>query len=452
MKRTFLRRGLIAATAFCTLGTFAVGMAPTAHAAGTPNQIVVGGSDTIQNVSDAIIADAMSSYNTANGTSDVATNMHASVGVGQPDLTYTIPADSTCAGNPAGPIHYTTNAAPPAGTFETPNGSGQGLSSMVAAETGAYPTSGAGTGCISIGRSSSGPSGATADHSANLHFIAFALDAVSYATPSIYAPATMTDAQLEGIYNCTFTDWGQVGGIAGHAIQRYLPQASSGTRKFFISNLLGGADPTTVSSATPPAGSTFACPAVIQTQLDNSGKPLEENTGTELDANGYQTAIIPYSVGQWVFQANNHLNPTLDLRNGIKIGGITPTSGPAVNYLRWNTSGVWEPNSVNGANPTAPIAETQTSNYIALNSAPATFYPGIRYVWYILDSVNPNYAETQAMVGFTNTPSGAKSPLCSNAEQGNIASFGFSKLTTTGGDATTGSTNLAGSTCRDYGA
>ena len=56
---------------------------------------------------------------------------------------------------------------------------------------------------------------------------------------------------------------------------------------------------------------------MINTQLDNGGKPLEENTGNELDAAGYQTAILPYSVGQWVYQANNHLNPTLDLRNGV---------------------------------------------------------------------------------------------------------------------------------------
>ena len=323
---------------------------------------------------------------------------------------------------------------------------------MVAAEAGNYPTSGAGTGCISIGRSSSGPAGAVADGSSHLHFIAFALDAVSWATPSIYAPATMTDAQLLGIYNCTYTDWGQVGGIAGHAIQRYLPQSSSGTRKFFISSLLGGFDPTTVSSSTPPAGSTFACPAVIVTQLDNSGKPLEENTGNELDAAGYQTAIIPYSVGQWVFQANNHLNPTLDLRNGIKIGGLTPADAPthpADNYLRWNTSGVWEPNAVNAANPSSPISELYTSQYIANNGGTA-FYPGIRYVWYILDTANPNYAETQAMVGFNNVASGAKSGLCSgtSAYKAILSSAGFSALTSTGG----GTANLAGSTCRNYGA
>ena len=75
-------------------------------------------------------------------------------------------------------------------------------------------------------------------------------------------------------------------------------------------------------------------------------------------------------------------------------------------------------------------------------------YTGIRYVWYVLDTANPNYAITQAMVGFNNVPSGAKSPLCSNSERGNLSSSGFSPLTATGGV----NANLAGSTCRNYGA
>ncbi len=445
MKRTLLRRGLIAATALCTLGTVVAGVAPAAHAVTHPTtQIVVGGSDTIQNVSDPLLSAAMSAYNTANGTTDAAVNLHAAVGAGQPDLTYTVPTSPNCAGNPAGPIGYTTKSGGDATHFQAPNGSGQGRSSMVAAEAGNYPNTGAGTACISIGRSSSGPKGAVSDGSPNLIYNAFALDAVSWASPSIYAPATMTDAQLQAIYNCTDTDWGQVGGIAGHPIQRYLPQASSGTRGFFISNLLGGNDPTLVSSA--------SCPAVIVTQLDNSGKPLEENTGNELDAAGYQTAIIPYSVGQWVFQANNHLNPTLDLRNGVKIGGLTPADAPthpADNYLRWNTSGVWEPNAVNAANPNSPINELYTSEYIAANGG-SVVYPGIRYVWYILDSANPNFAETQAMVGFNNVAAGTKSGLCSGASQYKaiLSSAGFSALTSAGG----GTANLAGSTCRNYGA
>ena len=203
-----------------------------------------------------------------------------------------------------------------------------------------------------------------------------------------------------------------------------------------------------MSSATPPAGSTFPCPAVINTQLDNSGKPLEENTGNELDAAHYQQAIIPYSIGQWVFQADNHLNPTIDLRNGIKIGGVTPTAGATVNYLRWNISGVWEPNSVNGANPAAPINEIQTTEYIAANGSPATVYTGIRYVCSRAGHGQPDFPIAQGMVGFNNVPSGAKSPLCSNSERGNLSSDGFSPLPAAGG----GNANLAGSTCRNYGA
>ena len=48
------------------------------------------------------------------------------------------------------------------------------------------------------------------------------------------------------------------------------------------------------------------------------------------------------------------------------------------------------------------------------------------------------------MVGFNNVPSGAKSPLCDGQEIGNLSSFGFSPLTSTGGTTA----NVAGSTCR----
>src|SRR5579862_3524037 len=154
-------------------------LAPAAHAAGPVVQIVAGGSDTIQNVSDPILSDAMSTYNAANSTSDVATNLHAAVGAGQPDLTYTVAAGPNCPQQEK----YTTAASPPAGFNAAPNGSGAGLAAIVAAEAGNYPTSGAGTGCLSIARSSNGPKGSVSDGSANLHFIAFALDAVSWATP-----------------------------------------------------------------------------------------------------------------------------------------------------------------------------------------------------------------------------------------------------------------------------
>ena len=94
---------------------------------------------------------------------------------------------------------------------------------------------------------------------------------------------------------------------------------------------------------------------------------------------------------------------------------MTPNvSGSAVNYLRWNVSGVWEPNSVNGANPSAPLNETQTTVYIAANGGTLN-YPGIRYVWYVLDDVNPNYAVTQGMVGFTNVAAGPRARCAATA-------------------------------------
>ena len=54
------------------------------------------------------------------------------------------------------------------------------------------------------------------------------------------APATLSRAQLVGIYDCTITDWATVGGVAG-PIQRYYPQVGSGTRSFFSTDILGKA-------------------------------------------------------------------------------------------------------------------------------------------------------------------------------------------------------------------
>ena len=151
----------------------------------------------------------MAAYNTANGTSDVATNLHAVVGAGQPDRTYSVPSDANCASSHT----YTTSSTPPAGFVQAPNGSGAGINAWWPQR----PATGRAPARAPAASPSAGhrvvPKGAVGDGSANLVFNAFALDAVSWSTPSIYAPATMTKAQLQGIYNCTFTDWGQVGGI-----------------------------------------------------------------------------------------------------------------------------------------------------------------------------------------------------------------------------------------------
>ncbi|MEO5853063.1 MAG: substrate-binding domain-containing protein [Nocardioides sp.] len=109
-----------------------------------------------------------------------------------------------------------------------PNGSGAGKSKLYGA--GNVPE-------IDFARSSSAQS--PAESSAGLQSFPFALDtlvmAVSNSAPS-NAPASLTPAQIVGIYNGTFTNWSQVGGNAG-VIAPKIPQAGSGTRSFFVAQL-----------------------------------------------------------------------------------------------------------------------------------------------------------------------------------------------------------------------
>ncbi|NHA00348.1 hypothetical protein G5V59_10145 [Nocardioides sp. W3-2-3] len=52
------------------------------------------------------------------------------------------------------------------------------------------------------------------------------------------APATLTPAQIVGIYKGEITNWSQVGGTAG-VIAPKIPQGGSGTRSFFVAQAEG---------------------------------------------------------------------------------------------------------------------------------------------------------------------------------------------------------------------
>ena len=87
--------------------------------------------------------------------------------------------------------------------------------------------------CIDCVRSSRAKGTAAAE--AALTFYAQSRDAVAYAViGNAYAPTTpLTTAQLKDIFECTITDWSQVGGQAG-PIHVYLPPASAATLTFFL--------------------------------------------------------------------------------------------------------------------------------------------------------------------------------------------------------------------------
>ncbi len=399
MNRSLLSRGLAAGLAIASSAAFLVSVAPTAHAAAPA--IVAVGSDTTQDVMNVILTGA-DNYNV----------------LAQQSTPKTVPSDTSCN------VSQTYHTPAGAGEVLAPNGSGAGRNALIAEETAG--AGGTPRGCIDIARSSGAPRGIGAGKdTATMQYYAFAMDSVGAASLSLSAPGTISQADLLKVYNCTYTDWSQLPGGGSGPIQRYIPQAGSGTRSFFLSDMLGGFDPTTVSSA--------SCPAVNQS--------IEENEATQVPTADHEKAIFPYSTGQWVFHANNKINPTIDLRNGAKmLGQVTTGLATNANTVRWNTvDGQYEPNI--GTTASAPVNEAN----IKLNN-PTPDYNGIRYVFNVLDTVSPDYTKARGLVGFDNVASGTKSPLCSNGKRTTLISFGFAPLSLTGG----GSTNLAGSSCRYY--
>ena len=241
MKSSLLKRGLIAGSAIiASVATFGA-VIPNAGAI-TPLQITAVGSDTTQGVMRAILAGTTTAgVNYTNVDAYVTTNV-------------VVPADDYCDGgvtfSPTAPSPVSANAQ------VAPAGSGAGRTLLNAYANGTtYP--GNYKACVDIARSSS--YSATSPNAGTGEYYAYALDAVSWATTSQNAPSSLTAAQVRGIYQCTYTDWSEVGGTAG-PIQRYMPPTTSGTRDFFYDEILG-ADSSGVSKSTVLPTSA-SCPAI----------------------------------------------------------------------------------------------------------------------------------------------------------------------------------------------
>jgi phosphate transport system substrate-binding protein len=358
---------------------------------GDPDVIALAGSDTTEDVMQAI-ADSYNADANYNQDPDDLRNIKS-----RQTPALLVPADEDCTTArtfefPVGP-----------GETEPPNGSSAGRNALRADP-----------GCYDIARSSGPPRpvGPTGDD-ATFEYYAFGLDAMGWASASTLAPAGLTKAQLEGIYNCTFTDWSQVGGSPG-PIERYWPQLLSGTQQFALSDLIGF-DPTVISGP--------GCPAVVLTQ---------ENSGQLIAANGdQQRAVVPYSGGNWVAQANG-VAP--EQRSGQTIRDLNGR-----NIIR-QVGSSFQLATPTASDPGAPVAE---SNVRLVDPTPD--YPAIRYVFNVVDSAGPSYTGAIRYVGFNNVENGSTSPLCRGGKAAIITQYGFGTLPNT-----VGPRNLAGSTCRKY--
>jgi ABC-type phosphate transport system substrate-binding protein len=144
-----------------------------------------------------------------------------------------------------------------------PQGSGQGRGQLCnqKSSTDGGPDKDSRVPYLDFARSSAAPNSsfqctvaAGGETPSTLRFIAFARDAISYthwntATGGGGAVNNLTTAQLRDIFiNCTVTDWGQVGGVAGKPIVVWTAVPGSGTRSTF-EGFIGGGD----SSACIPA-------------------------------------------------------------------------------------------------------------------------------------------------------------------------------------------------------
>jgi phosphate transport system substrate-binding protein len=368
--RTRSLRGLVSAGALLVTGTALLLQATPASASTT--QITAVGSDTTQNVMSALtFSPRINNVFAGATTGGVAANA------------------TTCVGG------VTFSASNPA-----PNGSGAGKAALAAEISGPANRKG----CYDVARSSSSPS--STDPS-SFQYYAYGLDAVTWAADQTGhggdAPASLTLAQLQSIYHCGVTNWSSVGGKSA-PIVRYYPQTGSGTATFFASSVLGFDPRTSLGSCT------------------TAPKTTEENTTSTIVANGNTLdAIVPFSVAQWVAQANK----------AGKALAIQPGQISGKSYLTKTSATTWAPNPsvVNEAN----------ESFLH----PTSSVKGIRYIYNVVSTQLPTYTTSRGLIGFVNATGGGTGQLCSGSHASTISSFGFVPLNTT-----VSSNNRAGSHCR----
>lgn len=200
-----------------------------------------------------------------------------------------------------------------AGPGFRPNGSGAGRDRLRDSILAPNPGGAAGTvnqratdgsDCLDFARSSSGAGTPVAG--APLKYIPFAIDGISYVTrDNATASATFSIASLRTIYSAS----GTPGSAACNNLIPLLPQAGSGTRATFLSNIgVGG-------SGQPAIGSCVASSALNT----NTGvvEPVQENKPFYFSDS---RIIAPYSTSTWAAQQGRQISG--ELVTGLRLGAI----------------------------------------------------------------------------------------------------------------------------------
>jgi ABC-type phosphate transport system substrate-binding protein len=340
------------------------------------SNIVGVGSDTIQNVMDQFSHD----YN----ASHTANKLYS--------------WDAT---NPTtGAVHDSIVDKSGCSAIPRPNGSSEGITALTTENgtTSGHP-------CIDFARSSRDRTSTDPAYaSGGIAFVDLAGDGVTWAANSTTnAPATLTPKQLAGIYECTITNWSQVGGKSG-AINAFLPQTGSGTRAFFLTALGGG------TAITP--GSCVSSPST-----------LEENEGVDSVLAGPNT-IFPYSVGKWIAEKDHSAKCFNTGCTPNSNGKVCNTGVNGTNLYGCNTHGTMTLKKINNSNPLVGTAPSQTINPNFTKAFLRTVFEVVKYSTSTTDHI-PGYLEP--FFGHTGY-------VCANATaQKDLKNYGFLLHTTTCG-------------------
>lgn len=240
--------------------------------------------------------------------------------------------------------------------------------------------------CIDFARSARGRSPSDPPFGpGGIAFVTLAQDAISYATQvTTDAPSNLTTAQLAAIYNCTDTNWSQVGG-KNAAIQAFLPQTGSGLRNSFLAAI-------GVSSPGACVNST-----------------VQQNEGVNSLLKTPQ-AIVPYSVGKWISQ-KFHSAACLNSSCTPDSNGVVCTPTALQNQFGCDLHGTLKLNSINGTAPTVGTGKSTTINPNFSAAFLNTIYDVVRYDSTTSDHI-PAYLEPiYGASGWACTNSTAKTDL-----------------------------------------
>lgn len=332
------------------------GLALSTVAAVTPasadpvsNSLVLVGSDTLQDVTNALV----------NGTTVTGSSVRSVTASGATMGSFNaFPTGSLIQVKPAGPY------------FTRPSGSSSGRKALAASILGnTDPNGTTGTSMtnqVDIARSSSNwGSNADADNG-KLLYVPFGRDAIAYAyRASTSAQETvlshLTTAQLTAIYSAATPTV-----VSGVTVRPVLPQSGSGTRSTFLSDI----GVTTVGTAV------------------RSDSTVAENDATQLSTDG---EIIPFSAASWIAQFNGVAPSTLAAATSVHLGSPlavaaytgTSTLAPNATYYADGTWGrdtylIVEYDRVNpssakyDATLAAAIDPSRTKSLANFGTAPAT--------------------------------------------------------------------------------